>query len=193
MNSQLTNNAEALRLFFTEDIFLVNDNVEMAVATTIPVDLRKEQEVSALPTLSVQIEKTKIEPKKSFDFEFLGKNQKGILILVNDNANKVSSVQGTELLRKLVKAIELTNNDFALVNYANYIGANFEDLNGVFNCQLVLSFGVSAQQLGLSEQEMHQLHKLNAIKLVFAKNLHDLDADVASKKTLWASLQQLKS
>lgn len=203
MNSQLTSNAEALRLFFTEDIYLVGDKVQNTSVEPVSVVATKVAESPSLPVLQQTaeiplqqtplIEETKPDIKKEYTFEFLGKNQKGILIMVHDQENKVSSPVGTELLRKLVKAIELTNNDFALVNYANYPAANFEDLKRFFSCQLVLSFGVSTQQLGLDQQPLHQITTLGQTRFVFTKNLHELDGDQVSKKILWTSLQQLKS
>ncbi|MFA6275657.1 MAG: hypothetical protein WC622_02850 [Pedobacter sp.] len=202
MDNQLTSNAEALRLFFTDDIYLVKDNAQNAFAEQVKVspDIAQQEtfieqikEINAAGDLPLIVEEPKSVLKKEYHFEFLGKNQKGILILVNDAVNKVSSEQGTELLRKLVKAIELTNNDFALVNYANYSDATFEDLSGFFNCQLVLSFGVETQQLGLATQALHQLFKLGEMRLIFTSNLHDLDSDQASKKILWTNLQQLKN
>ena len=157
MGNQLTSNAEALRLFFTEDIYLMQ-----------------------------------LAPEQKVEFKYLGKNQKNILILVNDQINEVSSEQGRELLRKLVKAIDLTANDFALVNYANYKDADYNMLSDFFKCQLVLAFGVSSADLGLPVEPLHQIMTHNNTRFIFTTNLHDLDADQVSKKTLWTSLQQLK-
>ncbi|WP_316785586.1 hypothetical protein [Pedobacter frigiditerrae] len=199
MANQLTSNAEALRLFFTEDVYLVKDDSQNAFVEPVTVKAELVSHIPAIkpitkeetPSLPI-VEEPKPKMQKEWNFEFLGKNQKGILILVNDAANKVSSPQGTELLRKLVKAIELTNNDFALVNYANYLDATFDDLNRVFSCQLLISFGVGAKTLGLAEQALHQMSKAEQTRMIFTANLHDLDADQASKKLLWATLQQLK-
>jgi hypothetical protein len=168
MANQLTSNAEALRLFFTEDIYLLPEN---NVADMVE-----------------KIESVKV----NIAFKYLGKNQKNILILVNDQQNDVSTEEGRELLRKLVKAIGLTANDFALVNYAGYKEQKFEDFRAAFDCKLVLAFGVAAVDLGLPQQAQHQLSNYGDIKLVFTTNLADLDQDQASKKLLWASLQQLK-
>ena len=202
MNSQLTSNAEALRLFFTDDIYLVGDKNQTSSVEPVTVAEVPAPEIVALPTINISYENRPEQPtlieepisliQKQRSFEFLGKNQKGILILVQDKENKVSTTVGTELLRKLVKAIELTNNDFALVNYAHYPDTAFEELKTFFKCQLVLSFGVATQQLGLEEQPLHQIAKVGETRFVFAKNLHDLDSDQLSKKTLWGSLQQLK-
>jgi hypothetical protein len=191
MNDQLTSNANALRLFFTEDIYLI---AEQQPTVSVPVvNEIKTSEIKpvVLPAQINLVEEPVTTYQQQFNFNFLGKNEKGILIIVNDKVNKVSTVPGTELLRKLVKAIALTNSDFALVNYADYEGATFEDLKSFFNCNMLLSFGVNSTQLGLQEQPLNKLTLFNETKLIFAKNLQDLDSDLQSKKLLWTTLQQL--
>jgi hypothetical protein len=195
MINQLTSNAEALRLFFTEDVYLVKNEVEVVLEkANEKLDSMVARVEAAVETVAMPIieEEIQLDRKKEWNFEYLGKNQKGILILVNDSVNKVSSVQGTELLRKLVKAIELTNNDFALVNYANYPEAKFEDLTSFFNCKVLLVFGVDPVALNLTAYGLHQLHVIESTRLIFTTNLHELDSDQISKKTLWTTLQQLK-
>jgi hypothetical protein len=188
MTNQLTSNAEALRLFFTEDIYLVPESKVITVVEQHISEKHVEQS-SSMPDIPTPI----IQPTApKVTFNYLGKNQKNILILVNDSQNDVSTEQGRELLRKLVKAIDLTANDFALVNYANYLGQKYTHLKDAFNCRLILAFGVAARDLDLPEQSSHQLVSHDNIKLVFTSNLDELDRDQASKKKLWASLQQLK-
>ena len=204
MGNQLTSNAEALRLFFTEDIYLVDDFSKSvltepvtAIATPLPeeavtIPLAKPNIEVKTITAPLIVEESKPVMAKNFDFKFLGKNENKILILVNDAENETSTLQGRELLRKLVLAIGLTVKDFALVNYAHYIGATFNDLNNVFSPKLLLAFGVSTKQLALEEQALHTLLDFGATKMVFTLNLHDLDGDEASKKLLWTSLKKLK-
>lgn len=205
MNSnQLITNAEALRLFFDDDVYLTGDitavqtqaiqEVEQTPALTAKQEIevpkagaKQPEVVAALPKLE---EPSAVYPT-SFDFKYLGKNEKAILILVNDAQNPVSTPQGTELLRKLVLSINLKNADFALLNYAAYATAKFEHLHSFFGCKLVISFGVPPVTLGLSEQLRHQLHLINDIKMIFTHNLHDLDTDIPAKKALWDTLKKL--
>ena len=206
MNSnQLITNAEALRLFFNDDVYLTGDITALQTqaireAEQLPT-LAEKQSIgtSKTPenpvekvTISSQLEEPTAAYSASFDFKYLGKNEKAILILVNDPQNAVSTSQGTELLRKLVLSINLKNADFALLNYANYTTAKFEHLHSFFACKMVISFGVPPLTLGLSEQLRHQLHIINDIKMIFTHNLHDLDTDTPAKKALWGTLKNLK-
>jgi len=203
MPNQLTSNAEALRLFFNDDIYLVKD-ATVDNSQVLAADLPSEASVRSAETpLNTTSESATIveeplvpeikQPALTFDFKFVGGNQKQILILVNDANNEVSTAEGRELLRKLVKAIGLTGNDFALVNYTAYQEANYKHLQAYFSCKLLLAFGVSARQLGLGDFPLHQLVAHENVKMVFTANLHALNSDQQSKKILWASLQQISN
>jgi len=168
MGDQLTTSAEALRLFFNEDVYLVSTQEAIPVVKLPDVK-------AAAPVV----------------FKYLGKNEKNILILVNDAGNDVSTEKGRELLRNIVKALQLTANDFALMNYAAYENAAFAELTTFFSCKLSLVFGVTAAQLGLGERAHHVVHQIGETQLIFSGNLDALADDLHGKKTLWGSLKQL--
>jgi hypothetical protein len=191
MADQLTTSAEALRLFFTDDVYLVKTEEDAAIpASPEPQPGRPAEVQPVLSTVSPAVEMKGVPPADIM-FKYLGKNQKNVLILVYDAENDVSSEGGRELLRNLVKAMQLTANDFALLNYFNYEHAKFEHLNSFFNSKLVLGFGVSPAQLGLNEQPQHTISMFGAVQLVFSGRLDQLVADQEGKKKLWASLKQL--
>lgn len=204
MPNQLTSNAEALRLFFNDDIYLVKDTIPAEASSSAaelpPNELPNVHTASNLATVietpsivAEPIEDMVKAPVLTFDFKFIGGNQKQVLILVNDANNEVSSAEGRELLRKLVKAIGLTGSDFALLNYAAYQEAKYQHLHAHFGCKVLLAFGVTANQLGLSSFPLHQLVVQGDVKMVFTTNLHELHSDQASKKVLWAGLQQINN
>lgn len=188
MDSQLTAEAAALRLFFTDDIYLVNEpgvqgNVKenaIAVSFVNASESRIAERVVAVP----------VAP--AVEFKYLGSNKRNILILVNDDQNEVSDEAGRELLRKIVKSVNLTANDFALLNYAKYKGADFKQLQTYFSCNLVFAFGVTPAQLSIAT-----LHPENAVvsegavSMIFSGELKALDQNPAGKKALWGSLQSL--
>jgi len=217
MAVQLTAGAAALRLFFTEDIYLVDGEEPAAVkpfegiqAQAQPVLTAAQPETPAASALedarpaspiapvtpanpiTPAPSVAKLKPVITAEFKYLGKNQKNVLILVNDAQHEVSTEQGRELLRKLVKAIDLTANDFALLNYSGYKGTDFSTLSTYFSSKLVLMFGVNPAEIGLHDLPQHEISVHNTIQLVYTTNLDELAADQQGKKVLWGSLQKLK-
>jgi DNA polymerase III psi subunit len=250
MGDQLASGAEALRLFFTDDLFLVKEEeivYETAAANPVKVmpaadaataggrlaeeavNVKTTQSAAAtnLPLVDASVE-TAGEPeigkvtsmlniidhinggeavalvpagqKKADEaivtvppvFKYLGKNQKNVLILVNDQQNETSTERGRELLRNIVKALQLTASDFALLNYAAYEHTPLTALTDFFKSQLVLSFGVSAAELGLAVQGVNTLINKEGVQLIFSQNLDPLADSQADKKALWGSLKQIK-
>ncbi|QNK62385.1 hypothetical protein H7F33_17860 [Pedobacter sp. PAMC26386] len=187
MGEQLTTSAEALRLFFTEDIYLVNNDNK--ILPDVPSDIRPAPVVLAsVPVIEAVVAVDVVEPVV---FKYLGKNQKNILILVNDGQNEVSTDKGKELLRNIVKALQLTANDFALLNYATYRNTSLDTLKSHFNSKLIFAFGVTPSHLGMGEQSVNEIIMYGGAQLIFSGNLDQLADDQTGKKTLWGSLKKL--
>jgi len=161
MQTQLTTDVQALSLFFTDDVYLVPEPKNIPVASA-PVT-----------------------------FKYLGSNKRKILILVNDEEHEVSDEQGRELLRKIVKSVNLTSVDFALLNYAAHKAVGFSELAAHFDPVIAFVFGVRPQELGLRDHPEHVVVSEGAVKLIFSAELRKLETDQQAKKILWGSLRQL--
>lgn len=232
MSDQLTNNPEALRLFFTEDIYLVDTAqtdagspklaaakeeqrgiappVAKAAPQAEPITTPNITATPAIPALnidvpaaaepaSIQEVPTIVTPEISVAqvpvtkaFQYVGANERNILILVNDEQHPVSTLAGRELLGNILKAIGLSRNDCALVNYASCDGADFKALYQYFKPQYVFAFGVGPDQLGVHNAPYNSIVTTAESKLIFSSNLDPLSGDAATKKLLWGSLKQIK-
>lgn len=185
MPDQLTTNGDALRLFFTDDVYVVN---EPSITWGLPQEPSAEaSKFEVAPIVAI----TSSERVNRSDFKFLGGNKRNILILVNDGENDVSDEHGRELLRKIVKSINLVTADFALVNYAQYKGTSFDELNQFFNSTLVFSFGVEPQHLGLNIHPSNAIVMEGVVRMIFSHELRKLNADITVKKALWGILQKI--
>ncbi|WP_343524691.1 hypothetical protein [Pedobacter sp.] len=217
MENQVTNNANALRLFFTDEVFVVKDesmqkrsvsnpepvfaagNVAVAVEnkTVLDTETARIPEIKSTTEPKVypqapEIPRIAEEPVPEKVFKFLGGNKKSVLILVNDQQHDVSTEQGRELLRKIVKAIDLGTPDFAVLNYANYKGTDYIELHRFFKPHIMLSFGVEIAELKLNLSWQDEIIIHDSTKIIFAPNLHHLDSDIIAKKKLWGHLQKIK-
>ena len=201
MDSQLTADETALHLFFTDDVYLVNEPgvqynaaIETGTGSAVNSNENKRTEpVVAVPPLEQESAgRVVAPPATAIEFKYLGNNKRNILILVNDEQNEVSDEAGRELLRKIVKSVNLTANDFALLNYAKYKGTGFKQLQEHFSCNLMFSFGVTPAHLSM--ETAHPEHSIvleGAVRMIFSAELKTLDQNPAGKKALWGSLQSL--
>jgi DNA polymerase III psi subunit len=201
MDSQLTADRTALHLFFTDDVYLVDDVGSQVINVGVSVDKPKVSTTGNIASADEPIVKSTamvaetlvdITVPQPIEFKYLGKNLRNILILVNDEQNDVSDEDGRELLRKIVKSINLSANDFALLNYAKYKGVGFKQLQSHFSSTLIFSFGVTPAELSMSTAyPEHTIVMEGTVKMIFSAELRILDKNPAGKKALWGSLQNL--
>ena len=191
MVSQLSTNGEALRLFFTEDIYFVNEVVINETAVSAEPVAKSFIEVPSDPPIVSEPHVALKAAAEKIEFKFLGKNKRHILILVNDRDHDVSDEAGRELLRKIVKSINLTAEDFALLNYANYSHTSFAQLKEYFNCGVVFAFGVNPSALSLDAHPENTIVQEGVVKLIFSAGLPQLNEDANGKKALWGCLKNL--
>ncbi|WP_316813676.1 hypothetical protein [Pedobacter heparinus] len=190
MDSLLTADSSALYLFFNDDVYLVNEpDLQPAEAAALVAQAPVRPLENPVPVAIAQAEAAVVPEVVSF--KFLGKNKRNILILVNDEHNEVSDELGRELLRKIVKSINLSANDFALLNYAAYKDTGFKQLMDFFSSTLVFAFGVTPKQLSLSSHPEHAIVMEGTVKMIFSAELRKLDQNPAGKKALWSCLQNL--
>jgi len=189
MGDQLTTSAAALRMFFTDDIYLVGGDEQLAVAEQPAPSLIPPP--APLPIFEKVVTPV-LEIAPAASFNYLGKNQKNVLILVKDDQNDVSTERGRELLRNIVKALQLTANDFALLNYHAYQDQHFPALKEFFASKLVMAFGVTPVQLGLAEHPANTIVMEGAVQVVFSQNLDMLSDNQNEKKALWGSMKKIR-
>jgi hypothetical protein len=181
MAEQITRDTEALKLFFTEDIFLVPNEVFPVREETPVSGVLKKSEPAAATAKQVE----------TIDYSYIGQNTRRILIMVKGEEYPESIGTGVVLLWNIVKAIKLDPNDVAVFNYSAYPNLKFEELQAYFQPQLLISFGVESSALNLDSQPLQVLVNLEKTNAIFSLTLQGLDEDLNSKKLLWKSLQQL--
>jgi hypothetical protein len=174
MGDQITNNLEALRLLFTDDIYLLQEPDPAYGSAVIEAPVEIEVEVVPSPT-----------------FVYRGMNERKILILVYDEVNEVTTAEGREVFKNIVKSKELSGNDYAVLNYAAYSTASFAALKEFFSSKVILAFGVSALQLGLDDHPLHRLIEHQGVQMIFSADLHQMSSDKALKVALWACLKEM--
>jgi|GEM_PF-5628780 len=165
--------ANSLVLLENDAIHAVKENIALPTENVIPMD----------------------EPEPNGKIVFEGGNEKQVVIIVNDERNKILEKTSIDMLLKIVKACKLSFQDIALVNIAAQ-QVNFTSIRNEFTPKVALFFGVDAAAVGLSFAiPPYKKFEHNQCKFLFAENLNAFkeNSDEArnSKTQLWATLQEI--
>lgn len=129
--------------------------------------------------------------RQQYNISFLGKNQKKILVLVNESDTSFLPVTDLNFLISILSACKITMADIALVNFNKNKDINFNILMKYFEPASVLLFGINPAELQFPMHFPHyQLQHYNNQTYICAPALSILATDKEKKKELWNSLQK---
>lgn len=124
----------------------------------------------------------------------LGKNEKNILITVNEEGYAFLSDADLSFLISVLGACSLTIEDCAVVNCSGNSDAVYDKLLSQFNPGVILFLGTEPQQLGFPLQIPHyKVQEYNNQQYLCAPALQELSADKSAKKLFWEGLKKIFS
>lgn len=128
---------------------------------------------------------------QQYNISFLGKNEKKILVLVNETDTTFLPVTDLNLLINILSACKITMADIALINFDKNREINYDILMNYFEPASVLLFGINPADLQFPMHFPHyQLQHYNNQTYICAPALPILATDKEKKKQLWNSLQK---
>ena len=218
MNHLQTDNLIALSLLLDEEIYVFNDlpnnKVEEAVNAEITEVLVEVQKPATDPIVKIpKIEQTLVTPPKleatpaviipkieqppvplktkNDGFDYLGENNKYILIIVNNPNEKFLPKLDLAFLEKIMGAKKWVLDDVAIVNMAKYNSLDFNDLKGFFACSKIITFGFNPTVLNIVGAVANQKSMYKNVAVLGTWDLQKLQNDVAKKTVFWNQLKAL--
>jgi hypothetical protein len=162
-----TRNPLALRLLMTDDLYSVDDKIEKQ---GIPVE---------------------DEASESLSFNYLGENNKYMLILVNDSGQDIINPEDLATLTSILTAKQLELRDVAIVNVHTHPQKDFKQLKHFFACKKLVLFGINPSEIGLRDITSNQLEQYNETKILATYNFSEMRNDTAKKRLFWNAMKQL--
>ncbi len=141
----------------------------------------------------VDLNTIKVAPENnnSPGFNWLGNNEKNILIVVNEPAAAFLQDNDLNLLVGILTACKLSMADIALINFHKNSHADYSSLNKALNPSTILLFGTDPAKLDFPLNFPHfQLQGYNGQFYLSAPALNIIGADISLKKQLWQGLQK---
>lgn len=122
---------------------------------------------------------------------FLGRNEKNILILVNQKEAACLPAKELDFLTTVLSACGLTLSHVAIVNRAGSERAAFADLQTQLSPKKVLLLDVNPEEMDLPASELFSVRTHQEIEFVAAPPLHEIEKTKQAKSKFWIALKQL--
>lgn len=125
-------------------------------------------------------------------FAALGKNEKNVLLVVNDPQSVFLGEADLTFLTGIVNACQLNLSDIAIVNTASYNSVDYNKLWQQFNPSTMICFGVHAEDIQLKKAILHfDVQKMGTVNVMFAPSLREIASQVEYKKKIWHQLKSI--
>lgn len=129
---------------------------------------------------------------KAVTFNYLGKNQQHILILVSEKEATFLPDDMLQFLVGILSACKLSLADVALANVAANPELDYPHIMDFFKPTVILFFGQDPVELSFPLQfPPYQLQSYNRQTYLSAPSLQLLANNITEKKKLWVCLQKL--
>ena len=196
MSTLHTNEPNALRLFMTEDIYILN---QQPVSSENDIKIEKPTaaekvfiaEKTVMPEMPVAIPvPDSAAIKKPKKFSYLGENNKYFLILIDDPKNSEINSLHKETLLKIMSAKGLELRDLAILNLDQFPGTNITELKEFFSCSKMVLFGINPQRIELPPISSNKVENHANVMLFSTYNIDEMINDVTKKKDFWAIMKE---
>lgn len=125
------------------------------------------------------------------DFKYLGKNLKNFLVFTHYKADEFIKAEHLTALENILKRKELSPDDVAIFNLANYSETKFSQLKTFFKPTKVLVLGGDALPQDIKVLKPNKPVTSNGITVLYSYSFDEMMDNVDYKKTFWELVKTL--
>jgi hypothetical protein len=175
----------AYRFIIDEDLYLLKqDKVE--APTLIP----EAATVIIAKTELVAIPEATPIPTPVIDFKYLGNHKKRFLILVHYPDCEFIDNEHLSALTNILKRKELTMEDVAILNLANYTVV-FNEVMQFFKPQRLLLMGKNSLPVNIEPLPLNQPKQLEGYRALYSFSFDEMMSSNDNKKAYWEQMKTL--
>lgn len=142
----------------------------------------------AIPNIAATLSK---EEEESTIFDYLGENNRYMVIVHHSNGSKFMPSKEVESLTSILHAKKMEMKDVAVVNIASYPSATAAGLRQYFACSSIVLLGVSPQQLKLPEIPLNSISQWQGINVLFTYDFPGMLDSNDKKRAFWNEMKKL--
>lgn len=162
------------------------DNIQLPVATIAALYKKSLVELKMKPA--------KENRPAAFSINILGKNAKGIVIIVSNADTAYLPDDELNFLLGVLNACKLNMDDVGIFNLQKNEEADYKTITSSLKAEKIFLFGTSAEEIKLPLSfPPYQIQQYNNQVYLTAPALSALQNDRAEKTKLWNCLQQIFS
>lgn len=168
---------KALKFIFQDDLFVLDEKA--SVANDVKADNLSESTVSS---------NSDTELHDPAPVDYLGSNNKGILILVQDTESEFLNAQELNFLMKIIESgLKYAREDIAIVNCVRFpYGQIFDELHHSF----LIGFG-EHKEARFTDLVKYDVAEREGVRMLLADDLKTIAGDRDIKIKLWKALQRM--
>jgi hypothetical protein len=170
-------NPLALSFIIQEDIFLLNKD-------------KSVYDMPAAVTADVVSTPQEIQPAV-IDFNYLGSNTNGLLILVHYPAHEFIAEAHLTALENILNRKGLPLKNAAILNMNTHFAADIETITAYFKPQKMLILGKSAMPGGLPPIALNQLKQTGDFLTLYSFTFDEMMDSNDNKKAFWEQMKLL--
>ncbi len=139
-----------------------------------------------------EVDQTNLEEKV---FEYLGENNKYILMIVNHlHEKEFINKTDLELLNKTLTALKLELRDVAILNYHHYQSTSLKELLSYFSANKIIVFGANILLDGINkDQIVNSIDSFEGKPILRCSSLTELANNQDLKIVWWSAIKSIIS
>ncbi|MBC8054743.1 MAG: hypothetical protein H7Y13_16925 [Sphingobacteriaceae bacterium] len=179
-----TSHPFALQLLMTEEIYSISADE----LPSLPSLQKTEAVIAGAQELPVKEVVSTEEPSY---FEYLGENNKYILVLVNEPVHPFIEPKELETLVNILKAKNQELKDVAVLNIRKYPNATFAALKNFFACNSIIFFGINPTQFNIPGIQSNQIAVHESTKILATYSIAEMLNNVDKKRVFWNEMKKI--
>ena len=166
----------------------------MKIETPAALRYIMQDDVFLLPADKVKPAETIVEAAVQAPdavFKYLGNNKKNFLILVHYPGHEFIADTNLTALQSILSRKEYNLDDIAILNRANYINTEFEQLATYFNPQKILILGNTAMPDDIAAVQFNEPVQIGNCVALHSFSFDEMMDNIPNKKTFWDKMKNL--